>query len=632
MKKKAILTAALALAMLMTGCSHQAVLADSIVLGTDIFTDRDYRAEYDEDSCALIQLDGDTATCDSNAVEISGGTVTILDEGTYALSGVLTNGMVIVDAEKTDKVQLLLNNADITSATSAAIYVRQADKVFITLADSSVNRLSNDGEFVAIDDSSIDGAIFSREDLTLNGSGSLTIDSPAGHGVVSKDELKLTGGEYAITAASHGLAGKDCVCIDGAALSIVSGKDCIHAENTDDPALGYLYIASGSLTLASDGDGLSASGQLQIDGGEFSIVSGGGSAAVSLERSDGFRGGFMIDPRSSASTSDSSGSASAKGIKSDSTMLLRGGNFSIDSADDAVHANGALTICGGSFDIATGDDGFHSDELLTISDGVIRISGCYEGLEGLSIAITGGDVSLTAVDDGLNAAGGNDQSGFGGPRGGDIFGSDANCDIAISGGTLYVNAEGDAIDSNGSLTISGGTTILSSPVSGDTSSLDYASSGVISGGVFIATGASSMNMGFSTASTQGSIMLRTDVQPAGTEIALTDENGNQLLSRTADQDFSCITLSCPELVQGGSYTLSVGNQTTEIVMESLTYGSGSSFGSFGGRGSFGDLGGQRGAGKTPDIGDAPDMGEKPDMGELPDMGGMPGKGGKPAGW
>ena len=632
MKKKAILTAALALAMLMTGCSHQAVLADSIVLGTDIFTDRDYRAEYDEDSCALIQLDGDTATCDSNAVEISGGTVTILDEGTYVLSGVLTNGMVIVDAEKTDKVQLLLNNADITSATSAAIYVRQADKVFITLADSSVNRLSNDGEFVAIDDSSIDGAIFSREDLTLNGSGSLTIDSPAGHGVVSKDELKLTGGEYAITAASHGLAGKDCVCIDGAALSIVSGKDCIHAENTDDPALGYLYIASGSLTLASDGDGLSASGQLQIDGGEFSIVSGGGSAAVSLERSDGFRGGFMIDPRSSASTSDSSGSASAKGIKSDSTMLLRGGNFSIDSADDAVHANGALTICGGNFDIATGDDGFHSDELLTISDGVIRISGCYEGLEGLSIAITGGDVSLTAVDDGLNAAGGNDQSGFGGPRGGDIFGSDANCDIAISGGTLYVNAEGDAIDSNGSLTISGGTTILSSPVSGDTSSLDYASSGVISGGVFIATGASSMNMGFSTASTQGSIMLRTDVQPAGTEIALTDENGNQLLSRTADQDFSCITLSCPELVQGGSYTLSVGNQTTEIVMESLTYGSGSSFGSFGGRGSFGDLGGQRGAGKTPDIGDAPDMGEKPDMGELPDMGGMPGKGGKPAGW
>ena len=614
MKKKAILTAALALAMLMTGCSHQAVLADSIVLDTDIFTDRDYRAEYDEDSCALIQLDGDTATCDSNAVEISGGTVTILDEGTYVLSGVLTNGMVIVDAEKTDKVQLLLNNADITSATSAAIYVRQADKVFITLADSSVNRLSNDGEFVAIDDSSIDGAIFSREDLTLNGSGSLTIDSPAGHGVVSKDELKLTGGEYAITAASHGLAGKDCVCIDGAALSIVSGKDCIHAENTDDPALGYLYIASGSLTLASDGDGLSASGQLQIDGGEFSIVSGGGSAAVSLERSDGFRGGFMIDPRSTASTSNSSGSASAKGIKSDSTMLLRGGNFSIDSADDAVHANGALTICGGSFDIATVDDGFHSDELLTISDGVIRISGGYEGLEGLSIAITGGDVSLTAVDDGLNAAGGNDQSGFGGPRGGDVFGSDANCDIAISGGTLYVNAEGDAIDSNGSLTISGGTTILSSPVSGDTSSLDYASSGVISGGVFIATGASSMNMGFSTASTQGSIMLRTDVQPAGTEIALTDENGNQLLSRTADQDFSCITLSCPELVQGGSYVLTYGDENLEITLDSLTYGSGSGFGG------FGDMGGQRSAGKMPV------------MGEAPDMGGMPGKGGKPAGW
>ena len=633
MKKKSILTAALALTMLITGCNRQTVLADEIMLDADAFSDRDYRTDYDESACAFIQLDGDTAACESNAVEISGGTVTILDERTYVLSGTLADGMIIVDAEKTDKVQLVLNGADVACASSAAVYVRQADKVFITLADGTVNRLSNSSGFTAIDDSSIDGAVFSKDDLTLNGGGSLTIDSPAGHGVVSKDELKLTGGEYVITAASHGLAGKDCVYIDGASLTISSGKDGVHAENADDPAFGNIYIAGGSLNITSDGDGLSASGQIQIDGGEFSIISGGGSSTVSLERGGDFRGGFMSDPRASAS--DSSDSASAKGIKSDGAMLLRSGEFTVDSADDAVHANGALTVSGGSFIIASGDDGFHADELLTVSDGSIQITGCYEGLEGLSIAVTGGDVSLTAVDDGLNAAGGNDQSGFGGPRGGDVFGSDANCDITISGGNLYVNASGDAIDSNGSLTISGGTVILSGPVSGDTSSLDYGSSGVITGGVFIATGASSMNMGFSTTSTQGSIMLRTDVQPAGTGIVLTDENGNELLSRTADQDFSCIMLSCPEIVQGGVYTLTYGDQSVEITMDSLIYGSSSGFG---GRGGFGDMGGQRGSGRmpgsgtAPDIGEKPDMGEIPDMDEMPDMGERPAKGGKTGGW
>ena len=632
MKKKSMLTAALALAMFMTGCSRQVVLADEPALEADAFSERDYRAEYDESACAYIRLDGETAACESNAVEISGGNVTILDEGVYVLSGTLSNGMIIVDAEKTDKVQLVLDNADVFCATSAAVYVRQADKVFITLPDGTDNRLANGGEFIAIDDNSIDGVVFSKDDLTLNGGGSLTVESPAGHGVVAKDELKLTGGDYTVSAAGHGLAGKDCVYIDGAALNIVSGKDGVHAENTDDAALGNLYVADGSLIVSSDGDGLSASGQLQIDGGLFNIVSGGGSATVSLELSSSFRGGFMGDLRGASSSDESDDSVSAKGIKSDGAMLLRGGEFTIDSADDAVHANGAVTVSGGNFAIASGDDGFHSDELLTVSGGSIQISGCYEGLEGLSIAVTGGDVSLTAVDDGLNAAGGNDQSGFGGPRGGDVFGSDANCEIAISGGSLYVNAGGDAIDSNGSLTISGGTTILSGPVSGDTSSLDYGSSGVITGGVFIATGASSMNMGFSASSTQGSIMLRTDVQPAGTEITLTDADGNVLLSRTADQEFSCITLSCPEIVQGGSYTLTYGSQSTEITMDSLIYGSGSGSRSFGGRGGFGDMGGQRGAGKAPDMGDLPDGGELPDMGDMPDMGERPAKGGKPGGW
>ena len=594
MKLKFTLVGILSAVLLISGCNRQTVLADADLLGADAFSKRDYLAEYDESACAHILLNGDTASCDSDAVEITGGIITILDEGVYTLSGTLTDGMIIVDADKTDKLQLVLNGADITCADSAAIYVRQADKVFITLADGTGNHLANGGAFTAIDDNGIDGAIFSRDDLTLNGSGALTIESPAGHGVVSKDSLKLTGGEYAITASGHALSGKDEVCIDGPTLNLVSGKDGVHAENVDDASLGNLYIASGDLIIQAEGDGLSASGALQIDGGRFIIVCGGGSADVSLERADGFHGGFMNDPRSQFSPMDDGNSVSAKGIKSDGEILLRGGEFSIDTADDAMHANGALTISNGSFEISCGDDGIHSDGLLTVSGGSIQISKCYEGLEGLCIAVTGGDISLTAADDGLNAAGGSSSIGFGGSRGGDPSSADQSCDVTISGGNLYVNAGGDAIDSNGTLNISGGTTVLSSPVSGDTSTLDYGLDGSVTGGVFIATGASSMSMGFGESSTQGSIMLRTEVYPANTEIVLADAEGSVLLTHTADQEFSCVTISCPGIVLDGVYTLTIGDQDTEIVMDRLTYGSDLGFGGFNRQGNPGGMGGKPG--------------------------------------
>lgn len=185
-------------------------------LNADLFTDRDFEVGYDESTSAIITLNGDSAQCSSNAVEISGTTVTIKDEGTYILRGTLNDGMIIVNADKKDKPQIVLDNVTINSDTSAPIYILQADKVFITMAANSENTLSNGGTFTAIDDNNIDSVIFSKDDLTLNGNGTLTITSPAGHGIVSKDELTITSGTYAITSASHGIAGKDNVCITNA--------------------------------------------------------------------------------------------------------------------------------------------------------------------------------------------------------------------------------------------------------------------------------------------------------------------------------------------------------------------------------------------------------------------------------
>ena len=554
----------------------------------ELFSDRDFETDYSKNKQAVITLQGSAAACDSDAVCIEGSTITITDEGTYILSGTLNDGMIIVNTDKAKKTQLVLKGASIHSATSAPIYILQSDKVFITLAEGTENALSNGGSFVAIDENNVDAVIFSKEDVTFNGTGSLTVTSPAGHGIVSKDELTVTGGVYTITSASHGITGKDNVCIAGGNLTITAGKDGIHAENDEDAALGFAYIGGGSFAVTAEGDGISASAYLQIAGGAFDIVTGGGSENGQKQTSDGWggmpgmpggmggHGGGRPGGRtvSNSTTEPSEDSTSIKGLKATGDLLLTGGSFTIDSADDAVHANGNITLSNGTFRIKTGDDGFHADDTLTISGGTIHITESYEGLEGLHIAISGGDIALVSSDDGLNAAGGTDQSGFGGNRG-DMFGGrpggmgggmpggmggSSGGSIAISGGTVCITASGDGIDANGTLVISGGYTTVCGPTQGDTATLDYDVSAVISGGTFIGTGASGMAQTFSD-SPQGVIAVRVGSQKAGALITLTDSSGKTVITHTPELSFGVVILSSPEIRKGQSYTVTVGQAT-----------------------------------------------------------------------
>ena len=187
---------------------------------SELFTDRDYNDDYAEDGSVHITLNGDSAEADSDAVRISGTIVTVTEAATYVISGTLDDGMLVVDAPDTAKVQLVFDGVQITSRTSAALYVLEADKVFLTLAEGTENALSNGGEFVAVDDNNIDAALFSKQDLTLNGAGSLTVTSPAGHGVVCKDDLVITGGTYTVYAASHGIDANDSVRIADGLLTL----------------------------------------------------------------------------------------------------------------------------------------------------------------------------------------------------------------------------------------------------------------------------------------------------------------------------------------------------------------------------------------------------------------------------
>lgn len=547
-----------------------------------LFTERDLAGTYDLTGAVTIRFDDGGVSCDSSAVTLSGTTVTITAAGTYLLEGSCTDGTVAVDAAKTDKVQLVLNGLQLCAQTGAAIHVRQADKVFITLAEGSENSLSNGGSFAAAGEDNVDGVIFSKDDLTLNGTGSLTVTSPAGHGVVSKDELTIAGGDYQITAAEQGFSGKDNVCIAGGSFTVSTGKDGIHAENGEDASLGFVYIQDGTFQIDAQGDGISASSILQIDGGSFTVTTGGGSENGEDHTSGGWGdmpggggnrpggrpGGRSADTQTDTQT-DTQDSASIKALKAATALVINGGEFMLDAADDAVHCNGNVTVTDGSFTIETGDDGFHADETLAISGGTIVINESYEGLEGLHISISGGSIRITGSDDGINAAGGTDESGFGGGRGdmfggfgGGMMGGASNGSITVSGGEIFIFAGGDGIDANGSLTVTGGKIIVHGPTVGDTAVLDYDTTAIISGGTFIGTGAMNMAQTFSEAKNQGILSLSVGGNvAAGTRITLADEKGNILLDVTPDQNFAIVILSCPEMKKGESYIVSVGESS-----------------------------------------------------------------------
>ena len=366
----------------------------------------------------------------------------------------------------------------------------------------------------------------------------------------------------------------------------------IHCENSDDAAKGFVYISGGTIKAEAEGDGIAASAYMQIESGTIDLLVGGGSENGSKAHSDHF-GGFMgggpgggrpggMGPGNSQTTETDENSTSMKGLKAANSMLISGGNITINSADDAIHSDVSLTINGGIFTIASGDDAIQAEDTLTVTAGKIDISESYEGLEALHIDVRGGDIKLVASDDGLNAAGGTDQSGteggrdgmFGGgpggmgggrPGGGGFGGMSGNSNgsIKVSGGNLYINSSGDGLDANGTLEISGGYTVVVGPTQGDTATLDYDKSGIITGGTFIGTGAAGMTQSFSD-SDQGVIALQVGNQSAGTQIILKDKNGNTIFAHTPELNFAVVILSSPELVKGETYTITVGTQSGDF--------------------------------------------------------------------
>lgn len=516
-----------------SGAAYTGTTIDS----SKLFSDRDLSGEYDASECDSITLSDQGCAADSKNVTIDKNTITITGEGDYIISGTLSDGMIIVDVDKSEKVQLVLNGVDITSETSAAIYVKKADKVFVTLADDTENTLANGGAFEAVDDNNIDAVIFSKDDLTLNGTGKLIVKSPAGHGIVSKNELVITNGTYDITAASHGLTGKDNVAIADGYFGITAGKDAIQSQNDDDDTSGFVYIADGHFTLNAGSDGINAVNEIYI----------------------------------------------------------AGGTVDVGKSEEGLEAR-LLNIAGGEIDIISSDDGLNATDKRTSAS-----SGKAADIE-----------QSTNTDDGTDGNGNDFHGGHGtrgnpGGFGGGMGDTQADANIHISGGIVRIDAEGDGVDSNGYLTVSGGELYVAGPSNGGNGALDYGIDAVISGGIVVAAGQSGMAQNFGPDSTQGTILVNTQQQnAAGSDIVLFDSEGRELAAWTMEKSYNSVVISCPEIKDGGLYTVRTGDVSTEITMDGPVYGNGFGFG--GGR--------PEGMRERPDF----ENGEKPEgMPEVPDF-------------
>ena len=519
--------------------------------GTTYFTTNDQNSDWDTEGATVITLTGDGAEISGNGAYVNGQEVVITEAGRYVVSGSLSDGKITVDAHNSSKVWILLDGVDINCSDDACIRVDQAEKVFLTLAENSVNTLTSGSTYsdTALQDGT-DGAIFAHDDLTINGSGSLSVTAEYRHGIAANDDLVITGGTITIKAAADAIHANDSVCIKEAQITVDAGDDGIVTANEEEN--GYMYIESGTINITA--------------------------------------------------------------------------------AEDGMHTTGDITIAGGSITIAAGDDGIHSDQYVYIEDGEILINECYEGIEALIIDVSGGTITIYPEDDGFNANGGSsDMFGFGGgPGQGGMQGSSKEEDlgqdgsdpvdmssdgdssgqmeqtaeeiqssetvaeetqssetaaeeeetyISISGGTITIindsGRDADGLDSNEDIRISGGTIYISLLGSGSNCAVDYGSEsgGVaeITGGTIIACGASSMAEGFSSTSTQASILYNTStVADEGTTLALEDEEGNILLSWDVPCSFSSALISCPEMQVGNSYQVVIGDSSEEITIEEIS--------------------------------------------------------------
>lgn len=512
-------------------------------------SDHDEDADYSWEASSIVEikLNGSSAEENSDLVSISGSTVVIGSSGNFSFSGSLANGQIIVDTDDEEIVRLILNGVSISCASSAPIYVKNAGKVLVYLVDNTENSLT-DGSSYTYDDAEEEepnSTLFSKANLTLGGNGSLTIDANFNDAINTKDGLIISGGNYNITSADDGIRGKDYTIIKRGTITISAQGDGIKSDNENDETKGYITIIIGDFNITAGGDGISAETDLLLSYAEMSIKTTGSTSANS-----------------------------SKGLKAGANMIIDDGDYTINCSDDAIHSNGTITINGGNFELSSADDGIHADYDLVINDGSIDILNSYEGLESYkgNMAINEGTIRLKSSDDGLNLSAGGVSGGGPGGWGGSSS-STGSYYLYINGGRVYMDAAGDGLDSNGSVSMTGGTVLIDGPTNDGNGAIDYNGTFNITGGTIIAVGSSGMAQAPESTNSQYSVLVRfSSSKSAGTLFHVQNTNGEEIFTFQPSKKYQSVAFSTPTLAKGQSYQVYTGGADTGDVSDGLYSG------------------------------------------------------------
>lgn len=548
---------------------------------------------------------------------VESSVLTIENGGEYTIDKEVS-GTVVINTK--EALTLTLKNATIKSDNGPAIYVLNCKDLVIK---SEGNNTLSDGATYTEPYAGAKGAFFSEDDVVFSGDGSLTVSSACAHAIVCDDGIVIEGSAIKVTSAvKDAVHANDAVKIKGGSLTVQQASgDGIHSETaveisggkvditsvgdgikaaanstTEGSLVSYnVSVSGGTVKINTEEDGLQADTTLTISGGNINVTTTG---AVSNNNSQGgmfpggggtFPGGGMTPPDGgggrpgrgerpastdstgittissvSTTTTTTTESDSSKGLKAGVSLVISGGTINVNSTDDAVHSNGSIEIHGGSTTVKTNDDAVHADGAVVINDGTVTVTGCYEGIEGMSIEVNGGMISVTASDDGFNASDGSSSENRPGQA------NSANS-IVINGGYVYVNSNGDGVDSNGALTINGGTVLVDGPNGGGNSPIDADGTRLVNGGMLIAAGGSDMLENPHTSSKQNCAVIYAGNLAANTTVALKNSKGETIFCYTLSKAASTLTISLPELETGESYTLYTGVKPINTVLK-LLYG------------------------------------------------------------
>lgn len=470
----------------------------------------------DEAAATTIVLQGNTAEITGLGAAVENEGVKIVYPGTYRIRGTLTDGQILVDCDEFHGgVYLMLEGVDVSCSDGPAVYVKQSEKTVLYLTEGSENFLQ-DGPGYTITESietSTGGAVYCDDDLYIEGTGALTVTGNNADGIRSKDGLTITGGALTVYAADDGVQGSDYVDIQSGVLTVSAYGDGITSKKGD------ITLSDGWVEVISGGDGVSAAANVNLLGGSLAVTAYGGAENYETMAAN---------------------ELSAKGVKGQN-VVVSGGSYTLDTADDAIHGDLDLTVTGGTLSVCSGDDAVSAARALTVTGGDIAIETSYEGLEAATVTVTDGTVSICAENDGVDALGG----------------------FTMTGGYMTVEAP-QCVSTDGVFAAYGG--LLHLAATAEDTPLKFAESDV-TGGTVIVTGIGTTADFQSGGVLPGSLLFVLPGQLAAESwVSLTDAGGTALIAFQTVQPSGMVLIASGAMGLGQTYALAAADWSMPAVL------------------------------------------------------------------